>query len=357
MDAARTSGECAGKKGFGLPAHIILADRIQAMIKSGELKPGYRFPPTKEYAAQLKTYPLAVHEAFKILSGHGLVERQRRSGTFVSVNPSILGSAAIYLGIDIMGADYLSFNRLVYAELTMLLKKENVKYSTLLDPGADDERDKPWDELVRLAERKKYQGIIAFAADESRMNWLSRLPIPVSSFTDVDCRMDDFAEKSIMALKEKGCRSVGLITSFSKKSVRFPECFAEIAKRNKMKIADKWIKIPPGESWVQGSQMERYGYERFLEFWDSKQRPDGLVVYPDILLPGTISAMMKLRVRVPEDLKFAIHMNKGNGLVCPFPASFIVSNPRDFAVAIIKQLKVKLSGQTAEPEKIFFETM
>ncbi|MFA6291617.1 MAG: GntR family transcriptional regulator, partial [Victivallales bacterium] len=311
MDAALTSGEYAGKKGFGLPAHIILADRIQAMIRSGELKPGFRFPPTKEYAAQMNTYPLAVHEAFKILAGHGLVERQRRSGTFVSGNPSVLGSAAIYLGIDIMGADYLSFYRLVYAELTMLLKKEGVRYATLLDPRADEERDRPWDELLRLAERKKYQGIVVFAADKPRMNWLSRLPIPVSSFSDLNCRMDDFAEKSIMALKEKGCRSLGLITSFPENPVKFPECFIEIAKLNKMKITDQWIKIPPGDSWVQGSQMERYGYERFLEFWNSPKRPDGLVVYPDILLPGVISAMMHLRVRAPEELKFAIHMNKG----------------------------------------------
>ncbi|MFZ2655864.1 MAG: substrate-binding domain-containing protein [Victivallales bacterium] len=358
MDAARTSNGYAGKKRFALPAHIMLAERLQSMIKAGELKPGYRFPTTKVFAAQLKTYPLAVHEAFKILSGQGLVERQQRSGTFVSGSSSVLGSVAIYLGFDIMGASYLGFYRLVYAELTRLLKNEGVRYASLLDPRGEDEQDKPWEELASLAERKKYQGIIALAASGPRMKWISRLAVPSSSSIDLDCRMDDFTEKSVTALKGKGCRSVGMITTyFPDRSMKFSGHFMELAGRNKMKTSRKWIKLPEIETYVPGPLVERYGYERFLELWNSRQRPEGLVVYPDILLPGVISAMAHLRIRAPEDIKLAVHMNKGNGIFCAFPATFIVTDPADFAAALIRQLKVKLSGRAAVPEKIFFKAM
>ncbi|MFZ2657604.1 MAG: GntR family transcriptional regulator [Victivallales bacterium] len=355
MDAAWTSNEYAGKRSFGLPAHIMLAERLHSMIKSGALKPGYRFPPTKEFASQLKTYPLAVHEAFKILSGEGLVERRHRSGTFVSSSSSVLGSVAIYLGMDIMGSNYLNFYRLVYAELENLLKNEGIRYSTLIDPRGDDRENEPWEDLARSIERKKYQGIIALVADEPRMKWLSRLNVPVSSFNDMRSDMYDFAMKSVTALKDKGCRSCGIITSLLKNS-KFPKQVMDAAKRHNMKMNNEWIMLPE-EEWVPGPAMERFGYEQFPKIWNLKRRPDGLIVFPDTLLPGIIAAMVQVKARVPEDFKFAIHMNKGNGILCPFPAAFIVSDPKDYAVALVKQLKIKISGQDIVPEDFLFETM
>ena len=355
MDALLVSGGYAGERKPVIPVHIILADRIRSLIKSGSLKPGHRFLPTKELAAELKTYPLAVHEAFKILSVDRLIERRSRTGTFVSSNSPVLGSVAIYLAIDIMGPAYLNFYRLVYAELVKLLKDEGVRCSTLLDPRGDDGEKEIWPHLAKSLEKKAYQGIIALLADSPRMKWLDKLGVPIASFCNFQLNREDFPEKSVAALGNKGCSSCGIITN-CQADVELSKQVMAAAKRHNMDIKTEWIMMPEKE-WIPGPMMERFGYEQFLKLWNLKRRPEGLIVYPDTLLPGIIAAMSKTHVNVPDELKFAIHMNRGSGMLCPFPATFIVSDPRDYALGLIKQIKAKLTGCETAPETVFYEVM
>ncbi len=331
-------------------AHIALSDRIRGMIESGELKPGHRFPPTKELAKQWKTYPLAVHNAFQILSNAGLVDRLHRQGTFVSRSSTVLGTVAVYLGTDLMSDEHMKFGRTVYAELMKTLKEENVRADALLDPRDDDHAHMPWPQLVKSIARKEYQGVIALGADAPRMKWLERLPTLLASNNDLASPTPDFARLALTSLVDKGCRSIASITSFEFERDEFHSTLRSAVKKRDVELRPEWQMRP--KEWVRSHAMERYGYDQFIALWKSGARPDGLIAFPDNLAPGLLAAMQRLGVRAPDDVRLALHKNKEIDLVCPFPTTFIVYSAAEFAKGIVQQLKRKLSGEAPPPLKL-----
>jgi DNA-binding transcriptional regulator YhcF (GntR family) len=341
----------SGRK-YRLPAHIVLARELRERILSRELKPGHRFPATKLFAAQRGTYPLAVHEAFKILSNEGLVARLHRSGTFVSSNSATLGSVAIYLGCEIMGPRHMEFVRLVYAELVRGLKAEGVSHAALLDPRPDAEVDRPWELLVKALEKRQYQAVIALCNNQVRMKWLATLGVPLACLSDTRTRFDEFAEKSARALKEDHCRSAGLIANFPKDS-EVAGRIKDAVRQNGMEFRDDWHVFPEGK-FLPGPELERFGYEGFLRIWSLQERPEGLIIYPDAALAGIAAALVGQKVSVPEDLKLAAHMNRGSEISFPFEATMIVFDPAEAAAAVLRQLRRKLAGETLAAEEIGF---
>ncbi len=61
-----------------------VVDYIKSMIQSGQLKPGDKLPPEREFARQLGVSRTALREAFKTLSLMGLLGIRQGEGTFVS---------------------------------------------------------------------------------------------------------------------------------------------------------------------------------------------------------------------------------------------------------------------------------
>ena len=335
-------------------AHVAIADRIRSQIESGELKPGHRFPPTKELARQWNTYPLAVHNAFRVLATAGLVERLYRQGTFVSRSSPVLGSVAIYLATDIMAGEHLKFYRAVYAEVVRRLKTEGVRADTLLDPRGDDYAHIPWPQLVKALEHREYQGVIVICADAPRMAWLTRLPASIVSGRDLATPIPDFAETALRCLAEKDCRRVGTITAFGDDPYGFFAVLRAAVAKLGLDSRPEW-QMRPLEV-VAVPAIERYGYDQFIALWKHETHPDGLIVYPDNLVPGVLAAMQRLQVRAPEDLQLALHKNKEIDLFCPFPATFIVNSAAEFAVGLIEQLRKKLTGASPLPVKLSVST-
>jgi GntR family transcriptional repressor for pyruvate dehydrogenase complex len=72
-----------------LPVHreslsVQVAQQIQQLIMQGELRPGNRLPPEREFSEQLSVSRTVVREATKLLQERGLVKVLTGSGTYVS---------------------------------------------------------------------------------------------------------------------------------------------------------------------------------------------------------------------------------------------------------------------------------
>ena len=59
-------------------------------------------------------------------------------------------------------------------------------------------------------------------------------------------------------------------------------------------------------------------------------------------------AIREKQVRVPEDLKLALHKNETIDLFCPMPATFVVASEREVARALIEQVQKQFRGETCE---------
>ena len=125
------------------------------------------------------------------------------------------------------------------------------------------------------------------------------------------------------------------------------EHFTDFAGELGLTLKNDWMRVfqnhPDG---VRG--QEHFGYEQFLELWSQPEKPDGLLVFADVVARGAILAIREKQLRLPEDLKLALHKNETIDLFCPMPATFVISSEREMARALIEQVQKQFRGESCE---------
>ncbi|HRJ70086.1 MAG TPA: histidine utilization repressor [Beijerinckiaceae bacterium] len=71
-----------------IPRYLEIQRDLQDRIASGEWPPGHRVPPEHELQARYGCSRMTVNKALSTLAGVGLIERRRRSGSFVAAPKS-----------------------------------------------------------------------------------------------------------------------------------------------------------------------------------------------------------------------------------------------------------------------------
>ena len=69
---------------------------------------------------------------------------------------------------------------------------------------------------------------------------------------------------------------------------------------------------------------------------------------PDTVARGVVLALREKQVRVPQELKLVLHKNESLDLFCPMPVTFMVSNERETARALIEQVQKQFRGESCE---------
>jgi GntR family transcriptional regulator len=68
----------------GIPLYIQIAEALLAQIQSGELAPGDRLPPEREFSESLGVTRMTLRQALRVLESQGLLVRKQGVGTFVA---------------------------------------------------------------------------------------------------------------------------------------------------------------------------------------------------------------------------------------------------------------------------------
>jgi DNA-binding LacI/PurR family transcriptional regulator len=162
---------------------------------------------------------------------------------------------------------------------------------------------------------------------------------------------------ALAELKRQGCRSVGMIYPWAVSDVfespvaenikNAMQAFADSTADLGLKTKDAWVRLP--EKHLLPQDFESFGYGQFQELWKQQDRPDGLLIYPDIVARGSLIAMLHAGVSVPRDLKLVLHRNEGIPVLCPLPASWLESDLTALAAGLISQIEKQLAGQPVSP--------
>ena len=123
--------------------------------------------------------------------------------------------------------------------------------------------------------------------------------------------------------------------------------FIDIASDLGLKVKNEWTSLfQPAFGEIH--HQEHFGYKQFMKLWSQPEKPKGLLVFTDIIARGVIMAIREKQVRVPEELKLALHKNELSDLFCPMPATFVVSSERETARALIEQVQKQFRGESCE---------
>jgi DNA-binding LacI/PurR family transcriptional regulator len=180
------------------------------------------------------------------------------------------------------------------------------------------------------------------------VNWLREVPVPVvlawggdyPSMVGND--LSQAVSVCLRRLKQQNCRSAGLITC----DPALASVFEQDAAKLKISTHKDWIFAPDD---VDASEAE--GHRMFEKIWFQGNRPEGLLVYPDVLARGVMLAMLEHGVKVPRDIKAIFHLNAEMEFYCPLQVDWIATRATQMADALITSIQRQVEG--APPSKVF----
>jgi len=345
--------------------HEQVYEKVRHLLQTGQLQSGEKMPGTQKLAKMLETHGATVHVALQKLAREGWLNRIPKKGTYVIRREEKLTCVGVYCTTNIKGSTYV---HTVRETLSRELHEAGIEMDLWMDPRSLDRFDEPWQPLVKAAENRRFQAFIATETATPLLRWQRKLPVP-AAFLDappsvpnsVVSDMRQFVEVGLRELARQGCRSVGLISPvLTTPDPADPECFAtvfdmlghftDVASDLGLTVKNDWLRVvrEPSYAALEIQAQERFGYDQFLKLWSQPEKPEGLLVFHDVIARGTLMAIQEKQVNVPRDLKLALHKNESINLFCPMPATFVVSSERESARALIEQVQKQFRGESCE---------
>ena len=140
-------------------AYARVIEKVKKMILSGELKPGEKLPPEREFAEKLEVSRNSVREAIRIMDMMGIVSSQQGSGNYVTCEfqKSITETMAMMFAMDQVNDKQISQLRYSLEVLAFTLALDRVREEDLakmeecvekLDKNGDSKNNATLDKII-----------------------------------------------------------------------------------------------------------------------------------------------------------------------------------------------------------------
>ena len=334
-----------------LPSYQLIADALRQQIVNGEIQPGTQLPSTEELGTKWNASYFTIHTALKLLVKQGHLERIHGSGTFVAEPQKSFTGVGLYYGANIWENDNALFSRNLHLALVEQLERMGKSTTVFVDSRPERDQGSPLPDLLHAIHNRDIQCLIVGSANSTAFPGLDKLPIPVSFSSGAEISKRFFFDRrgliqeGIRRLAAKGCRSIGFICNIcDAKNPIYLDFFREI-ERAGLTTQKKWIRRPPEFT----RELARYGYTEFLKIWAMRERPEGLIVYPDVAVIGVIAAALKSGATSTEQMTFFFHRNAKVKLICPMPAIWGIGDEGLAADALIELIVRQMNGEKVSP--------
>lgn len=351
----------------GEVAHRQFSHQLREQILRGEIVPKTELSSTVDLAKLWKTSKSTAHTALNNLVKEGLLERRHGSGTYVCERPRSLTRIGIYYGSQVVLFDEENaFVRSLQILLERKLAKLGIGIAVFVDRRPRHDQSRVLPELRRAVDLREIQGLIISSSEKTSFPALSRLPICISAMTStigypnqVGFDTEQYFKRIFSELEARRCRSVGFISSAeihpdaptTSSYSYFLTAFFREAEAHGINTRPEWIRTP--RKFI--SKKIRYGYEEFRELWNQSERPEAVIVYPDMAVRGVVTAVLEVGAHHSKDMTFCFHGNDHVDLLCPFPAIWTITNEGKVADAMIDMLRRQHAGKKISPVLLPFE--
>ena len=330
-----------------------LADFIRDLAAAGELPGGEQLPPVREISSWCGIPAATVGRAVKQLVDQGILQSVPKSGVFVRNRSGELDRVAIYLAEDPSKGEMTFYNNLI-TRLQMLLRSRQVNCQLFFDLRSRDEESRPLPELVAAIRNQTVKMLIAPLVNYNVLAWLPNLGVPTVICGNAPCAVTRDFEPMFQTLLDycdrNGLDTIGLICA-ERRGLdeygypRLTEQLIRMLPRYRRTLPPEWLFAPEEE--IPNGALGRFGYYSMHEFLKQEQRPDALILYPDTMAKGAISAVMERGPAALGATRLLIHHNPGIDFFVPFPCTLFEMSS-DPAELLLDALSCKV--QNREPE-------
>jgi DNA-binding transcriptional regulator YhcF (GntR family) len=342
------------------PFYLQVEEYVESRIVSGAFPSGSRLPSNLALAKATGASAFTVQTALKRLAHKGLLDRKVRHATYVRGEVSALTCVALYFAGSLSRTD-MAFFSVLGQEITRQLETKGIQTEIWTDNRKSVAE--PLDSLVRAVGRLEAQAIIAPLINEESLSWISKMDLPFAFMTargihnhSVIGGTIHLVRTAFAEFKRRGCRTVGLITNVlvdpqaPQAGLDFYQELNSLLMEYGLSTREEWIRKPEHEE----VHLSTYGYQQFHEMRKAGEMPDGLLVSPDNAVPGVITAILECGEKVSRDLQLIFHANDLIPYPCPLPASFVMTEMKTWAAALIEQVYRQLEDQELAPIHVGF---
>jgi len=351
-----------------VPKYRRIANAILKEIRE-TMAVGDKLPAEIALAERYGVHVLTVREAMRILQEGGVIQRQRALGTTV-VNPLGGNWVTIVCEMNVFSPNSRSlFHRGVIYHLRHFLREAGLPTRVSIgesEPGEQSGKFTSLD-LVADVEAGRLAGVLVLStlSDDWWMQKLMRQGVPVvgsnASFPNrvIFDAWEDLSKafRCLLDLGRSRIAYIGWMEKVDEHPVdeRLHKALEELERCYPVTLRKKWIKgdIHPVNAGA--------GKKEFQEVWNSyEEKPDGLIIDNEHLLPDIEETLAAMRIRVPEDLVIVCHRTRGNDRVPRFPVIFQENDPNLYAFRMAEFfLRLyrgeKLSGSTLTVPRLLID--
>jgi DNA-binding LacI/PurR family transcriptional regulator len=328
-----------------------VANFFRYAIKTGRIQPGEQIPSSREIAKQLNTSYPNVHYGLSTLVKEGLISRDRKTGTIVNQREPQIKCVVIYTSnttLDDLGPFQHSLIDLISRKLDNLGITPRLVIDNATHFGLTQIED--W------ARKGIIQGVVMPRdyQDETIKSTIRKLPIPVAfpgKRNSVRIDMRNLIDLAVNGLKNQGCKTVGTISTIKRfdnngTEAEFYTRFKKKAEKSGMKCEYSWIKTPdPNNEYLKTSEMAmNYAFLACEQLLLLPNRPDGLFIFSDSLIAGTLLAIMKTGLSIPNDVKLVFHLNDEISIPIFKPCVIVGLSIAKVAEALINEITACFKG-------------
>jgi DNA-binding transcriptional regulator YhcF (GntR family) len=344
---------------------VFVADYFRAAITGGQFLPGDVLPSTRAAAKQLGVHHVTVANAYRNLAADGIVALRPGAGALVATlsaprsllfcmvssdEPSVRGTHTMNMAEDIL-------EHFADQELPAELR--------VVKAGADQwGRFLQW--LKIRASAKTLAGI--WLADMLReevidvcgllAKWsvpvvnLAPQSVPIAPFTVGSDTLPAIRQGTRRLIKQ-GCRNIVMLCA-GPRHYQIPEREEAFRATCEALEAHGEVLAMGVSGRMRREDFEMFGSRAVMNRMRTGKRPDGLIITDDFIGRGALASLLRLGVRVPDDLQVCTHARREDSYpgIFGFPVTTMLSDDIEWARVACEMMERIVAGENVgEPHK------
>jgi len=334
--------------------HTEVREQVTAKLRKeiicGRLSPGQRIPPQIELARQFGVSGVTVQHAISRLARDGFLCTRPRQGTYVAEKPPHL----FHYGITFHThpaeqGNWLQFWVALSHEAVRMQQTTRSDLSLFYGiNGRAGEGD--YDEVVRLVKSHQLAGLIFTSnpwllaktplitePDIPRVGLAQKGEFPGVTAVDTP----GFEERCLQEMCARGRRRIGLILTDHHENA---DQWVTLARSMGIEVRPEWMQTVP----LFQPALAR-NVAQLLMSPHYSQRPDGLIIADDNLVPAATAGLAAAGLQVPDDADVIAHTN------FPWPTPSAVAalrigfDSRAILEACVRVIDAKRAGEDVPP--------
>ncbi len=316
--------------GDGTALNAQLAAYLRQAILSGAFDGGERLPSLREIARACNVNYFSVQLATEELMREGLLYKVQGKGMFVrDFEPR--GGMVLVLVIE--ETRHRGASLFVHAMVNFLcraLAERGLEALVYHDNRAPKDRGTTPDYLLALLKANRLAAVAAMSVPRESQDWFDRLPLPHLSINMIMPEDNALIWKGLHDLMDGGRFRHPLVVYPQDANPLRPES-PILAGMRRGGIDCDAFELCPLDAHTGPAGFAKQAFEMLPAFFARNEKPDLLLVYPDVVLPGVIPVLLNAKIRIPEELTVVCHRNVELPIFCPFPVQHVDVSIETFA--------------------------